>query len=93
MEDKWDQRMTMVIEVTVSIYLYVLLSLTDYIGENTLRTELGWVLAILTAIVVGMNVLIFLWKTFYKALKLIKLAAPKYLRKHNRTISTKPINS
>ena len=53
MVEKWDQRMTMMIEVSVSIYLYALLSLTDYMGENTLRTELGWVLALLTAIVVG----------------------------------------
>ena len=93
MVEKWDQRMTMIIEVSVSIYLYALLSLTDYMGENTLRTELGWVLALLTAIVVGINVLLFLWKTSCRALTFIKLAIPRYLRKHNRIVSTKPINS
>ena len=60
MEDIWDQRMTFFIEVSVSIYLYALLSLTDYMGENTLRIELGWVLALLTAIVVGINFIVFL---------------------------------
>ena len=39
MSDKWDQRITWVIEISVSIYLYVLLSLTDFHGENTLRNE------------------------------------------------------
>ena len=90
MEDKWDQRMTMMIEVSVSIYLYALLSLTDYMGENTLRIELGWVLALLTAIVVGINVLIFLLKISCRAITFIKLSVPKYLKKHNRTVSTKP---
>jgi hypothetical protein len=32
MTDKWDQRLTWIIEVSVSIYLYVLLSLTDFMG-------------------------------------------------------------
>ena len=46
MTDKWDQRITWIIEVSVSIYLYVLLSLTDFMGENAVREELGWVLTI-----------------------------------------------
>ena len=90
MDDKRDQRMTFFIEVGVSIYLYALLSLTDYMGENTLRTELGWALALLTAIVVGINVLMFLWKISCKAVTFIKLAIPRYLCKHKRTVSTKP---
>ena len=44
------------IEVSVSIYLYILLSLTDFMGETTIRDELGWVLTILTGIVVAVNV-------------------------------------
>ena len=32
MDDKWDQRITLIIEVSVSIYLYALLSLTDFSG-------------------------------------------------------------
>ena len=39
MTDTLDQRITWIIEVSVSIYLYVLLLLTDFMGENTLREE------------------------------------------------------
>jgi hypothetical protein len=52
------------IEFSVSIYLYVLISLTDFMGENTLREELGWVLTILTVTVVAVNFSLFFWKTF-----------------------------
>ena len=37
MIDKSDRRLTWIIEVSVSIYLYVLLSLTEFMGEHTLR--------------------------------------------------------
>jgi hypothetical protein len=60
MADKRDQRLTWMIEVSVSIYLYVLLSLTDFMGENTLREESGCVLTILTGSIVAFNVLNFL---------------------------------
>ena len=69
---KWDQRITCIIEVSISIYLYVLLSLTDFIGENKLREELGWVLTILTGAVVAINVLNFFWKSFWRAVAYIK---------------------
>jgi hypothetical protein len=46
MTEIWDRRITWIIEVNVSIYLYILLSLSDFMGENKLRDELGWVLAI-----------------------------------------------
>ena len=73
MTDKWDQRMAVVIEASVSIYLYALLSLTEFTGENTPRIELGWVLAMLTAIVIGINLLLFLWKLLCRAVVFIKL--------------------
>jgi Na+/melibiose symporter-like transporter len=73
MTDKWDQRLTLIIEISISIYLYVLLSLTDFMGDNTVRDELGWVLTILTGIVVAANVSIFFWKTFWKAVAYVKL--------------------
>jgi hypothetical protein len=72
MTDKWDQRMSWLIEVSVSIHLYVLLLLTDFMGENKLRNEYGWVLSILTGTVVAINVLIFFWKTFWRAVTFIK---------------------
>jgi membrane protein YdbS with pleckstrin-like domain len=90
MEDEWDQRMAMIIEVSVSVYLYALISLTDYMGENKLRIEIGWVLALLTAIVVGINIILFLLRISCKAIKFMKLAVPKFLSKPNRTVSTKP---
>jgi hypothetical protein len=54
--DVWDQRITLLIEASVSIYLYALISLTDFMGENTQREEIGWFLAILTGAIVAMNV-------------------------------------
>ena len=72
MRDKWDQRITWVIEISVSIYLYVLLLLADFMGENTLRHELGWVLTILTGTIVAINVLLFFWKSFWRAITLFK---------------------
>ena len=67
MTGKWDQRMGLMIEGSVSIYLYILLSLTDFCGENTLRIELGWVLAMVIATVIGINVILFIWKILCKA--------------------------
>jgi len=74
MNDIWDQRMTLMIEASVSIYLYALLSLTDFMEVNTLRVELGWALALLTGMIVGINVLIFLCKICCRAFSFIKLA-------------------
>jgi hypothetical protein len=60
------------IEFSVSIYLYILISLTDFMGENTLREELGWVLTILTVSIVAVNFSVFFWKTFRRAVAFIK---------------------
>jgi hypothetical protein len=68
MTEKWDQRMAVLIEASISIYLYALLSLTDFMGENNLRIEQGWVLVMLTGIVIGTNVLLFLWKILCRAI-------------------------
>jgi hypothetical protein len=76
MKDKIDRRITLIIEVTVSIYLYVLLSLTDFMGENTLREELGWILTILNATIVVINLLLLFWKCYWKAESFIKQRFP-----------------
>jgi hypothetical protein len=73
MTEKCDQRIAVLIEASVSIYLYALLSLTDFSGENTLRIELGWVLAMIIATVIGINVILFLWKILCRAFLFIKL--------------------
>jgi Na+/melibiose symporter-like transporter len=72
MTDKWDRRATWIIELSVSIYLYVLILLTDFMGENMLREELGWVLTIIIGCIVAINVSIFFWKSFWRALDYIK---------------------
>jgi hypothetical protein len=72
MTDKWDQRIKWIIEASISIYLYILLSLTDFMGENTVREEFGWALTILTASTVAINVLVFFWKSFWRAVAYIK---------------------
>ena len=91
MIDMWDQRMAVIIEASVSIYLYTLLSLTDFTGENTLRTELGWVLAMLTAIVIGINVILFIWKILCRAVMFInQRLLPRYSAKESKTVSIKP---
>ena len=72
MTDKWDHRITWIIEASISIYLYVLLSLTDFSDESKLRDEKGWVLTILTATVVAINVSIFFWKCLWRAVAYFK---------------------
>jgi hypothetical protein len=72
------------IEISVSIYLYVLLSLTDYMGENTVREELGWVLTFLTGTVVAINVLILFWKSFWRAVAFIKRQAGHFFAEKAR---------
>ena len=54
-----DNRMNLFIEFAVSIYLYAQLGLTDFMGHNELREELGWVQACLIIGVVAINVLVF----------------------------------
>jgi hypothetical protein len=65
MIDKFDRRLTWMIEVSVSIYLYVLLLLTDFMGENKFREEIGWILVIITGSVVAINVLVFIWRIIW----------------------------
>jgi hypothetical protein len=76
MIDQSDQRLTWMIEASVSIYLYILLSLTNIIGENNSRDETGWLLVILTGSIVTINVLVFIWKSFWKATAFIKQNFP-----------------
>jgi hypothetical protein len=76
MIDTSDRRLTWIIEVSVSIYLYVLLSLTDLIGKNIFRDKAGWVLVVLTVSIVAINVLVFIWKSFCKAAAYIKQKFP-----------------
>ena len=68
----WDQRLTLLIEASVSIYLYGLLSLTDFMGVNALREEIGWLLAVLTGTLVAINLSVFFFRSIRTALLFIK---------------------
>ena len=68
----WDQRLTLLIEASVSIYLYGLLSLTDFMGVNALREEIGLLLAVLTGTLVAINLTVFFCRSIRRALLFIK---------------------
>jgi hypothetical protein len=51
--------MSLFIEFTVSAYNYILLGLTDCMGENSHREELVWALACLFMFVVTINIVVF----------------------------------
>jgi hypothetical protein len=59
LEEKLDNIMLLLNEVTVSLYLYILLSLTDN-SLLQLRDLLGWTLTLLVTVTVTVNLLKFL---------------------------------
>jgi hypothetical protein len=71
-DDIWDQRITLMIEASVSIYLYGFLSLTDYMGENTQKEEMGWLLAILTGTIVAINASVLFCRWIRRAINFIR---------------------
>jgi hypothetical protein len=56
-----ENKFALIVETSVSIYLYIMLGLTDYMGENLVRDNLGWFLAIIVVSVVLVNVLTLLY--------------------------------
>ena len=48
-------------EVMASLYLYLMLCLTDYHGDDTLRDEIGWALLILAIFTVIVNLIKAIW--------------------------------
>ena len=52
-----DQRMSVFNETATSIYLYLMLTLTDYMGDTGLRDEIGWCLTGVVITVVAINLL------------------------------------
>lgn len=57
----------------VSFYLYVLMMLTDYLGENEFRDEQGIVLVVIIMTNVGLN--------FLKLIKNLTLAMIKHCKR------------
>jgi hypothetical protein len=78
------------IEVCVSLYLYVQLALTDFMGDITLRDELGWIMTCLIILVVGVNVLVLISAVLSKLAKYIKKVFVKHLRGPEETVQIKP---
>lgn len=64
-EFKSDNMIAFLIEISTSIYLYVLLLLTDFFGPNPFREIQGTALVIIVIIVVSVNLLILLSKLLF----------------------------
>ena len=52
-----DQRMSVFNETATSLYLYLMLLLTDYMGDTGFREEIGWCLTGVVITVVLVNLL------------------------------------
>jgi hypothetical protein len=70
--DVLDKRITLLIEASVSIYLYALLSISDVVGVNNLREEIGWLLVILIGTIVAIIVIVFFCRCIRRAFMFIK---------------------
>jgi hypothetical protein len=55
--------MSVLNEIATSLYLYLMLALTDYMGETGMREEIAWCLTGVVVSVVTINFLRFLSKT------------------------------
>jgi hypothetical protein len=60
--DKGNQRMSLFNEVATSLYLYVTISLTEFMGETGLRDFIGQALLAVVGGVVAINFLRVLWR-------------------------------
>ena len=71
--DSWrDNAIDFFIEVCVSIYLYILLVLSDFWGQNSFRDEEGWALVILVITVILINFLNLTFSTIKGLCKFIR---------------------
>lgn len=70
--DVWGQRITFLIEASVSMYLYALLAISNLMGENTFREEIGWLLVLLIGTIVAINNTFFFYKCIHRAIIYIK---------------------
>jgi len=76
-------------EVSTSLYLYVVILLTEFMGETGLRDEIGWGLLVLVGGVVCINLLRVLIN-IPSALKSAYFSIKKYF-KGDQTVSIKPM--
>jgi len=71
--DPVNYRMSLFNELCTSIYLYITILLTEFMGETGLRDQFGWGLLILVGGVVGINFIriianfpSFVWQIYHK---------------------------
>jgi hypothetical protein len=90
MIEKTNQNMSVFNEVATSVYLYITILLTEFMGETGLRDQFGWALLILVGGVVVVNFLRVIsnipsfLKTKYKRVK-------NFFKKDtDRTVSIRP---
>ena len=86
--DKSDQRMAVFNEIAAALYLYIMMLLTDFWGENDLRNEVGWALLFFLIFVVTVN----LTKVFASFISWLKAKIKKYrnILQSKKTVGIKP---
>jgi len=62
----------LIIEISVSVYLYFLVMLTDFQEENRFRDIQGWALAGIISVIVGVNSITLLINKIRSIFRLIK---------------------
>jgi hypothetical protein len=88
MIENGNQKMSIFNEVATSLYLYVVILLTEFMGDTGLRDEIGWGLLVLVGGVVGINLLRVLLN-IPGSLKQLYLSVKRYF-KGKSTVSIKP---
>jgi Na+/melibiose symporter-like transporter len=71
-ETRGENIQALLIEGCNSIYLYIMLMLTDFTGENPFREQQGWALAMLVSGIVAINFIIFLVQAVKKTIVIVK---------------------
>jgi hypothetical protein len=89
MEGSFDNKVSLAIELAVSAYLYVMMMLTDFTGNNPFRETQGWILAGLITSVVGFNTVIVFAQKGHKAIRMIRAKLAQ--RKKSQTVAIRAL--
>jgi len=77
-------------ELAASLYIYIMMLLTDFWGESHIRNDIGWGLLIFLSVVVAVNFLKVM-KGFFSWLSVKLKALYKKFMKSKPTVPMKPI--
>jgi predicted membrane protein len=88
---KLDNNMLLFNEIIVSIYLYLLICLTDFMGENDYRDSIGWALLLLVAFTVLVNLVKYLFVCDW--LYLIKKIRKKFFKVQKHAAETENVRN